>query len=322
MKKRYYVLLFSLLSMSLIHASWKDFFAKVNYRDAMRAFVIDISDTARATNPKFIVLPQNGIELILNNNPEHDLDVNYNYIHAISGMAQESLNFGHGKPTPFPEQTYLLKILETGKAVGLPSFVIDYCSGPVMVKKSYALNQEFGLISFAPETNALDTIPKIPVISDEVKPNPVEYLSEVRNFLYLINDARFTSKEQFIKALSFTNHDLIVVDLFVHEEPLTQKDVDRLKLKKNGGKRLVLAYMSIGEAEDYRYYWQDAWEDNPPKWLGKENVQWKGNYLVKYWDKQWHPYILGGDQSYLTKILAAGFDGVYLDIVDAFLNFE
>ena len=33
---------------------------------------------------------------------------------------------------------------------------------------------------------------------------------------------------------------------------------EELKIKDNGGKRIVIAYLSIGEAEDYRYYWNKS----------------------------------------------------------------
>ncbi|MEZ5339114.1 MAG: endo alpha-1,4 polygalactosaminidase [bacterium] len=100
------------------------------------------------------------------------------------------------------------------------------------------------------------------------------------------------------------------------------------------GGRIVVCYLSIGEAEDYRFYWglQDGspgadWNSNPPAWLGPTNPDWAGNYKVRYWDPQWqqliianpggHP-VLGDQPSYLDRIIDAGFDGVFLDIVDGF----
>lgn len=91
------------------------------------------------------------------------------------------------------------------------------------------------------------------------------------------------------------------------------------------GERPVLAYLSIGEAESYRYYWDPAWDadgdGNPdagaPVWLGPENPQWEGNYKVRYWEADWHELLLGSG-GYLERILEAGFDGVYLDIIDAY----
>ena len=72
---------------------------------------------------------------------------------------------------------------------------------------------------------------------------------------------------------------------------------------------MVVCYMSIGEAEDYRYYWQNDWKPNNPSWIEKENPAWKGNYKVRYWEQEWQDVIFGNDNSYLKKILDAQFDG-------------
>ena len=84
------------------------------------------------------------------------------------------------------------------------------------------------------------------------------------------------------------------------------------------GRRKVIAYMSIGEAEDYRYYWQPDWQLGNPPWLGPENPDWPGCYRVRYWMQGWKEIIYGSPHSYLDKIINAGFDGVYLDVVDAY----
>jgi cysteinyl-tRNA synthetase len=105
-------------------------------------------------------------------------------------------------------------------------------------------------------------------------------------------------------------------------------------LKASGSGKLVICYLSIGEAEDYRYYWglQNGnptadWSANPPVWLGPTNPDWAGNYKVRYWNSEWqqliianpggHP-VLGNQPSYLDRVIDAGFDGVFLDIVDGF----
>ncbi len=92
----------------------------------------------------------------------------------------------------------------------------------------------------------------------------------------------------------------------------------------------VLAYLSIGEAESYRDYFDPGWIDddnNPipgvaPAWLGPTNPDWEGNFKVRYWMPQWQHLIVGTDAGPYTSpydaIIDAGFDGVYLDIIDAF----
>ena len=77
---------------------------------------------------------------------------------------------------------------------------------------------------------------------------------------------------------------------------------------------IPIAYISIGEAEDYRYYWRDKWYDDPPEWLGNENPDWPGNYPVRFWYDEWKEIVFG----YLDKIISQGFMGVYLDRVDVF----
>jgi cysteinyl-tRNA synthetase len=84
-----------------------------------------------------------------------------------------------------------------------------------------------------------------------------------------------------------------------------------------GGDKIVLAYMSIGEAEDYRFYWQDDWTPGDPAWLDVENPDWPGNYKVHYWDPAWQTIIF----SYTDRLLDAGFDGAYLDIIDAYEHY-
>lgn len=82
---------------------------------------------------------------------------------------------------------------------------------------------------------------------------------------------------------------------------------------KDSGKRPI-CYLSIGEAENYRGYWQTEWDTNPPSWLGPENPDWPGNYKVRFWDPQWQAIIFDN----IRTIAAQGFSGLYLDIVDGY----
>lgn len=123
-------------------------------------------------------------------------------------------------------------------------------------------------------------------------------------------------------------YDLVVIDYARSEVgerkpemPLTREEVARMKVKPDGGKRLIIAYLSIGESEDNRYYWGADWSRHRPAWMGAESKEWKGNYLVKYWEPVWQNIIFGNAQSYVDRILAAGFDGFYLDRADAYYRF-
>ena len=97
-------------------------------------------------------------------------------------------------------------------------------------------------------------------------------------------------------------------------------DVAPLKLKPDGKRRTVLAYLSIGEAEQYRFYWQGEWcqRATAPLWVGAVNPNWPGNYPVRFWDPGWQQLILDPVNGYLAKIQAQGFDGIYLDRTDVY----
>ena len=113
-------------------------------------------------------------------------------------------------------------------------------------------------------------------------------LSEVRNWAFqLQNVDPWEIKE--------SPYDAVVIDYGIDHggTAFPREVVDHMRTKPDGRKRLILAYLSIGEAESYRYYWQDSWSKVRPEWLEPENPDWPG-------------------------ILAAGFDGVYLDGVDKF----
>jgi len=122
------------------------------------------------------------------------------------------------------------------------------------------------------------------------------------------------------KALDATTYDVLVVDAGSGDGKwgLSRDDIRRLKSKPDGSRRIVLAYINIGEAEDYRYYWQKAWDKTPPAWMGAENCRWRGDHRVRHWAPEWQRLIFGSPTSYLARLVDAGYDGAWLDRVDIF----
>jgi cysteinyl-tRNA synthetase len=115
--------------------------------------------------------------------------------------------------------------------------------------------------------------------------------------------------------------DLMVVDYSADgtdDHAFKPADVARMQKKPDGGRRVMLSYMSVGEAESYRYYWDPAWAKSPPSWLLDENPEWKENYSVKFWEAGWQRLFFGAPNAYIDRIIDAGFDGVYLDKCDVF----
>ncbi len=128
-----------------------------------------------------------------------------------------------------------------------------------------------------------------------------------------------------MKAVAASPFDMMVIDYSKDgsdDQAFTPGDIARMKVKPDGSRRMVIAYMSIGEAESYRYYWNPDWSENKPSWLLAENPDWKENFSVCYWDPAWQSTFCGNPTSYLDKIIAAGFDGVYLDKCDVFEDLQ
>ncbi|MDC0357297.1 endo alpha-1,4 polygalactosaminidase [Oligoflexia bacterium] len=137
-----------------------------------------------------------------------------------------------------------------------------------------------------------------------------------------------------LAALASSSFDLVVIDYSADGSDSSAFTAAQIQTLKDANK-LVVAYFSIGEAEDYRFYWKNKWVEvssgaacdveltgRSPQWLDDPNENWCGNYKVKYWARAWKRILFGrkagNKKSFLDRIIDAGFDGVYLDIIDGF----
>lgn len=144
------------------------------------------------------------------------------------------------------------------------------------------------------------------------------------SFAYVLQaDALADTRSEAVNQLKTCGRDWLILDAaFDGTAPWTRAELDQIRSGKPGWK--VIAYLSIGEAEDYRSYWQSNWSQAgkltglAPSWLMEANPDWEGNYRVRYWDKEWQVLILAA----IDTAMNSGFDGLYLDIVDGFETFE
>lgn len=84
-----------------------------------------------------------------------------------------------------------------------------------------------------------------------------------------------------------------------------------------GGRKLVV-YLSVGEAESYRSYWQPSWRPGRPAWLANPNPEWKENYKVRYWDPAWQAIVF----QQAEQLAELGYDGLFLDVVDGWEHWQ
>ena len=142
-------------------------------------------------------------------------------------------------------------------------------------------------------------------------------LTEVRHWLYLIDvdlDAEMATQ------IASSAYDMVVLDYIPSDRENANYPMAEVvaQLHQASRPKLVLAYVDIGEAEDYRTYWQPGWHVGEPAWIaGGDPDGWEGNYPVAYWDEGWRTIWLGED-GLLGQIVEARFDGVYLDWVEGY----
>lgn len=139
---------------------------------------------------------------------------------------------------------------------------------------------------------------------DPVEPEGQEVTNDVDLWHYQLQETNYEK----LKAL---NVNYLIID--PDDSDLTKSQIAELKKNKQ-----VYAYLSIGEAEDYRDYWKSSWRVGTPDFIVQENPNWAGNYLVKFWDEDWQEIILDR----VEEIDDLGYTGLYLDRVDVFYEFE
>ena len=151
-----------------------------------------------------------------------------------------------------------------------------------------------------------------------------------------------------VEALAFSRYDMLVIDPTVtYDWGFNAKQmVEALKSSKAFDgihRKLVIAYIDIGQAEEWRWYWygRDSYEKYGPcqasfveaiqEWapwvVACDPDGWAGNYPVAFWDTAWQEIVLGGTtlgsdlnlyfDSLMDEVIQDGFDGVYLDWVEA-----
>lgn len=298
-----------------------------DYRQEMRDFVQSISAYAKGEQSGFLIVPQNGQELVTTNGlGDTSAAILTPYIDAIDGQARESLLYGY--PT-FNQRTSstdsalfgatLQLVLGKHKAV----LVVDYCSDAAKVDAADSINHTYSYVPFAANSTALDNVPTYPTTPVYENTGDVNRLQDAKNWLYLTGQNAYGSKQALLTALAATNYDVIVMDLYYNNtDAFTTSEIAQLRNKANGGKRLLLAYLNIAQADNNRYYWQTSWSGSKPDWLLDVDTQHSNLYHVQYWQPQWQQIIYGNNAAYIDKVIGAGFDGAYMDGISAFHYFE
>lgn len=109
-----------------------------------------------------------------------------------------------------------------------------------------------------------------------------------------------------VPASVFEPFEIVVLDSEYHPS---------LDILKEKGKTL-LGYLSLGEAESYRPYFNAVKSENL---LLMENENWRGSFFVDMRNRQWTARVI---EEVIPSILHRGFDGLFLDTLDNPIELE
>ena len=144
-------LLLLLAMLGLPAASGRAQEEAVDYRLLMRELVGSLAVRARAHDPDFIVVAQNGVELLtVDGNPASAGSAAY--LQILDGVGQEELFYGYprfNRPTTPQDSRYLQRFLETARDEGLAVLVIDYCRSHALIDDARRRTGALGFLGFA-----------------------------------------------------------------------------------------------------------------------------------------------------------------------------
>lgn len=160
-------------------------------------------------------------------------------------------------------------------------------------------------------------------------------LEHVKHWVYIIQNVQTERQREQLVGTHF--------DMYVLEPVITDPndadfniaklvhDIRQYNISSRKVDPIILAYIDMGQAESWRWYFDESWEtynngryelsDAAPDWIvGRDPNAWENNYPVAFWETTWQDIVISGyqGQSHVDVSLDAGFDGIYMDWVEAF----
>ncbi|HIP23047.1 MAG TPA: hypothetical protein EYG79_05560, partial [Rhodobacteraceae bacterium] len=91
-----------------------------------------------------------------------------------------------------------------------------------------------------------------------------------------------------LRQISDSDYNMVVIEPIYTEAENTGFPIEATLARLHQKPRIVLAYIDIGQAEEWRTYWQPNWRIGAPSWIVANDPDgWEGNYPVAYWHPAW-----------------------------------
>ncbi|PKR55311.1 endo alpha-1,4 polygalactosaminidase [Thalassospira marina] len=302
---------------------------KRDFAEDMRKMVISLSRWAKRERSDFSIIAMNGLDLTTFIEPglfvtKSDAKPARNFIRALDGFLIEAPRYGrdgYNKETVEGEVKYDEQYLERLSDTGMRFFMLDYTDKIENIRKSRESVKDLNPLYYAapPPDMQLAALAKVPSTPLNENPFIIDTIHKARNYAMVVDSAPFGNKDAYVDALANTNYDILIIDAFHRgTTPLTYDDIRKLRYKKIGTPRLLLAYIDVGRAQTYRYYWRNDWRAGSPDFISSASNtgRWGQENHVYYWDPQWQNIIFGNANSYVAGLMQLGFDGIVMDGIE------
>lgn len=134
---------------------------------------------------------------------------------------------------------------------------------------------------------------------------------------------RFVPDAVDVAELADDRSDVVVVgDYAIGGRELTASDIQMIRSQARAGSKFVLAYMNFSESSPASGTWDQAWSLSRPSWSAGDSCVVPDGMRVKFWEAEWKAVVYRRPGSYLDRIIALGFDGIYIGGLQSSMQFQ
>lgn len=312
-----------------------------NYRKLMRNNIEMLISYAQAQHPNFQIMLHEGADILYKGLWEYHLS---GYQNARGkGEDKSDPSFLSGTQTILPDEYRLGSHLDEKFFTKIDALIFNnlYCTPQKLDKDWQKTNIKLGSISQCPSLKAYDQavilsvkdnmlfygfinpetafsyISKQPIINENAR--NIFTIKEASNITFLINDNRYKNRDELIQDVQKSNYDIVVIDPIFHDGSVfTTEEVETMKYKKSGPKRLIIARQNLTEAFTKDYYWHEEWNKSLPTWIKRPSLSNKDAYITTYWHEEWKKII----SQFFKGIVLSRYDGVFFTGLENHRYFE
>ena len=308
-----------------------------NYRKHMRNLIISISDYAKSKNSNFQIIPHEG-QYLLNKSIWEYHQHNYNQIRQSDKLYNDNTFLSEDAPLDETNIPYRNKYINAIDGIvinnryslntpidssiinhKLPILSIEQCKNEKIVDNVIhrSLIDKSIIYPFVDYNNAFRKIHQQLIINENAE--NIYKISQAKNINFLLEDELYNDPYMMLQDIRNSNYDIVVINpIFQNTKAFKPDDVEAMKFKKNGARRLIIAQYNISEVSEHDYLWKKGWTIGSPDFIATNSLVNENTYITKYWKPEWHKLM----SHYIKSIIDSGYDGLFLTGTENHRYFE